>query len=146
MSNMCCNYLTIEGYKATIRRIFEFVKSEESVFDFEKIIPMPDNIYCGSVGDKERELYGENNWYDWSVENWGTKWNSVCAFVKNNTIFFETAWSPSSPVIAALAKKYPTMRFEHYFHEVLAGYQGQEIYENGELISYDYGELEFDED
>ena len=66
--------------------------------------------------------------------------------VKNNTIFFETAWSPSSPVIAALAKKYPTMRFEHYFHEVLAGYQGQEIYENGELISYDYGELEFDED
>ena len=66
MAIVCWNYLTIEGNKATIRRIYEFVKSEESVFDFEKIIPMPEDIYRGSIGAKEKDLYGENNWYDWS--------------------------------------------------------------------------------
>lgn len=32
--------------------------------DFNNIIPMPDNIYRGNLGPKERKLYGENNWYD----------------------------------------------------------------------------------
>lgn len=146
MPNYCKNTLTITGNPDTLRQILAFVKSDENRFDFNRIVPMPEHIYRGNLGSEERKLYGENNWYDWSVENWGTKWNSVCAFVKNNTIFFETAWSPSSPVIAALAKKYHTMRFEYSYYEMMAGFQGEETYENGELISYNYGELEFDED
>ena len=48
--------------------------------DFNKIIPMPDHIYRGNLGTRERELYGKNNWYDWSIENWGTKWNVLEIF------------------------------------------------------------------
>ena len=134
MANVCWNYLTIEGNKATIRRIYEFVKSEESVFDFEKIIPMPEDIYRGSIGAKEKDLYGENNWYDWSSKNWGTKWNSEDAEISFNAIRFITAWSPCIPVIATLAKMFPTMRFTHEFYETGLSFCGQRVYENGKMI------------
>lgn len=44
--------------------------------DFNKIIPMPDNIFKGLLGTEEKKIYGKNNWYDWSIEHWGTKWNA----------------------------------------------------------------------
>lgn len=146
MPNYCHNTLTIKGNPETTKQILEFVKSEDNPFDFDQIVPMPDYIYRGNLGNDERKLYGKNNWYDWSIENWGTKWNCIRAVIQSNTIYFDTAYTPSSPVIAALAKKYHTMRFEYSYYEMMAGFQGEETYENGELISYNYGELEFDED
>ena len=107
MPNYCDNYLTIEGNPDTRNKILTLLKSDESCFDFEKVIPMPENIYRGGVGAEEKEIYGENNWYDWSIKNWGTKWNSVDAEVHYNEIYFQTAWSPCDPVIAALAEKFP---------------------------------------
>jgi len=54
-------------------------EDERLSFDFESIIPMPDNIFRGNIGKEEKEHCKANNipnWYDWSVENWGTKWNA----------------------------------------------------------------------
>ena len=117
MPNYCENYLSIEGNNDTKKLIMEFVKSEENAFDFDKIVPMPDYIYRGVVGERERKIYGENNWYDWSVKNWGTKWNSADVEIWDDEIQFQTAWSPCDPVIAALAEKFPTMRFTYTFYE-----------------------------
>lgn len=61
MPNYCENFLSIEGNADTLKEIMDFVKSDKSVFDFEKIVPMPDYIYRGAVGAKEKEIYGENN-------------------------------------------------------------------------------------
>ena len=66
-------------------------------FDFEGIIPMPDYIYRGSIGDRETKKYGSLNWYDWSIANWGTKWNSYDVEVIQNDesildVCFLTAW------------------------------------------------------
>ena len=66
-------------------------------FDFEGIIPMPDYIYRGSIGDREQKKYGSLNWYDWSVANWGTKWNSYDVEVLQDDesilyVCFLTAW------------------------------------------------------
>ena len=143
MPNYCNNYLSIEGNTDTLKEIMNSVKSDESVFDFEKIVPMPDYIYRGAVGAKEKELYGENNWYDWSNKNWGTKWNSVDAESWDDEIQFLTAWSPCDPVIAALAEKYPTMRFTYTFYESGMCFCGKRVYENGEIALYydgDYAE------
>ena len=76
MPNWCSNCLSIEGDPNTLKEIISLVKTEKNVFDFERIVPMPDYIYRGNVGLRELELYGENNWYDWSQKNWGTKWNA----------------------------------------------------------------------
>jgi hypothetical protein len=42
----------------------------------------------------------QENWYDWCVTNWGTKWDICNAFVQDDTeedavtFTFDTAWAP----------------------------------------------------
>ena len=40
MPNYCENFLSIEGNADTLKEIMDFVKSDKSVFDFEKIVPI----------------------------------------------------------------------------------------------------------
>ena len=75
MPNWVTNRIVFHGDQENIDRVLQYIKGNGSKIDFNKIIPMPDNIYRGDLGKRERELYGSNNWYDWSVANWGTKWN-----------------------------------------------------------------------
>lgn len=138
MPNYCNNTLYIEGNRHTINKIIDFVKSEENVFDFDNIVPMPKDIFRGNIGPDEMKTYGKSNWYDWSIENWGTKWNSIDAVEDDDCIDFLTAWSPCDPVIAALAAMFPTMRFTYTFYETGCGFCGERVYENGNLIfNYD---------
>ena len=134
MPNYCDKYLTIEGNEKTLKTIMELVRSDKTVFDFNKIVPMPDYIYQGNLGAKEREIYGKNNWYDWSCANWGTKWNSVNAKLNDNEFCFLTAWSPAAPVIAALAEMFPTMRFTYTFYETGMCFCGKYVFECGEVM------------
>lgn len=134
MPNYCSNTLTIECPDHIFEQIKNLVQGEHSVFDFDKIVPMPDHIFRGNLGDKERELYGENNWYDWSYENWGTKWNAMDAVLTEDEYVFVTAWSPCSPVIATLAKLFPDAIIHYEYQESGAGFCGVEEYENGMLV------------
>ena len=53
-------------------------------------------------------LYGHTTWYDWSCENWGTKWNSYDnEQVDADTILFSTAWSNPEPIMLKLSEMYP---------------------------------------
>jgi len=76
MANYVKNRLTIQGKNAEkIMQSLVTVSPETNkfYFDFNKIVPMPDFIFKGNLGQKEKEEYGKNNWYDWSITNWGTK-------------------------------------------------------------------------
>ena len=116
--------------------IFKELLNEKGNFDFNLIIPTPDNIYQGDLGEKERKLYGKNNWYDWNCENWGTKWNAYDNEQKENEIYnviiFETAWSCPKPIIEELAKKYD---FMYYYADEDIGYNcGKKKAINGMLF------------
>ena len=79
--------------------------NEKGDFTFEKIIPMPSNIYRGDLGDVQRQIYAQNNWYDWSVQHWGTKWDACESNIQDNLVAFETAWSCPVPVLKKLGEK-----------------------------------------
>ena len=83
--------------------------------------------------------YGATTWYDWSIKNWGTKWNSYDAWKGDNHGFqFSTAWSAPHPVLDALAKKYPDVRITHEWADEDIGQNcGRCEFENGECV-YDY--------
>jgi hypothetical protein len=52
--------------------------------------------------------YGHQDWYTWSVDKWGTKWNAYSQEAREDgSIKFETAWSTPYPVMEALSRKYP---------------------------------------
>jgi len=85
--------------------------------------------------DNER-LYGCRDWYGWSTDNWGTKWN---AYNTNDTdvdeISFETAWSNPYPVIIALSAKYPEAVFHMRFADEDFGHNvGEYSLQNGDVV------------
>jgi hypothetical protein len=106
MPNHITNKITFRGNQTNINTILTLIRGNEQYIDFERILPMPSNIYQGNLGSAERERYGSNNWYDWSIAHWGTKWNAYSSDFNGNenTIFFDTAWSAPIPIFQKLAE------------------------------------------
>ncbi len=145
MPNHVTNILSFEDIPyEQIKEILEAIKNDEygiGSIDFNKIIPMPENIFRGNLGTEERKLYGSDNWYDWSIENWGTKWNGYdfAPFEEGQrSIEFNTAWATVLPVIEALSEKYPDAVIKIRWSDEDFGYNvGEREYQNGESI-YEY--------
>lgn len=80
-------------------------------------------------------LYGCTSWYDWSIKNWGTKWNAYSyVAISEDEIEFQTAWSAPIPVIEKLAEMYPDVEIEHYWaDEDMGNNSGYCYYHNGEI-------------
>ena len=134
MPNWCSNYVSIDASEEIQKKIANFVRSEKSDFDFEKIIPMPENIYRGDLGVEEEKLYGKNNWYNWSIEHWGTKWNADVKSASPDSYVLNTAWAPCQPVIAELAYLFPEAKIVHRYDEESMGFCGEDIYQSGALV------------
>lgn len=133
MPNWCTNTFRVTGSKKQVEsfKAEHFRQGEDTdelQFDFNTVIPMPDSVFKGNIGKAEEEKYGDNNWYNWSINNWGTKWNSchntgpkMRETKKGDTaltFMFDTAWSPPEPIFQALAKRYPDLFIEiHYIEE-----------------------------
>lgn len=68
---------------------------------------------------------GADNWYDWSIQHWGTKWNAgECDLtVTDNSIRidFTTAWAPPSPVLQAIAERFECYVVNGWYEEGGAG-------------------------
>lgn len=80
MPNWCENTLDVKGHPARVVDFIEYAfrksidEYTEHLFgkdvytlDFEKILPTP-------IDEKGKLI---EDWYDWRLNNWGTKWNAV---------------------------------------------------------------------
>lgn len=90
------------------------------------------------------EKYGPLlDWYNWNIENWGTKWNAYNIERRDDeTLKFETAWAMPEPVIVALSKKFPDVEINVQYADENWGHNyGAVTYKNGELIEGDHEHL-----
>ena len=132
MPNNCYNKVSIYGKEAS--KIASELESEETVFDFSKVLPEPDydKVEVKSTFPKEDEKddFRMPKWWDWRVQNWGTKWNSYddhVEIVDDDEVeyTFSTAWSPPEPVIHKLRELYPDVSITAFYDEPgmeIAGY------------------------
>lgn len=148
MPNHVTNILRVSGDPEKVRAMFEAIKNEEiglGSIDFNKVIPMPGHIFRGNLGMAEREKYGKDNWYDWSIANWGTKWNSygydpvdTPKEFDGEHIEFQTAWSRTDPMIRTLAEQHTDLSFEYLWADEDFGHNTEKMeYENGEEMFCD---------
>lgn len=97
-------------------------------------------------GEKERPFtieekaelsrIGHYSWYTWSIENWGTKWNSYSgSMIDDRTLRFQTAWSPPEPVMIKLSAMFPSLRLMLSFVDEGWCYAGVQKYYRGEKAS-----------
>ena len=110
MPNWTQNHVAFEGSKEKIIELKELFASDERVFDFNKILPMPEaSESFQATGDLTMDTKKEdvNNWYYWSIKNWGTKWNAVDSHLDVDNedrleYSFRTAWDAPRGVIDKL--------------------------------------------
>jgi len=149
MPNWCHNRVEIYGDDEELAKIKKQVETKESLFDFDTIVPMPSALkYTERSDDEDYELvmgkyvpkdevarrrliveYGADNWYDWSINCWGTKWNSCDCEVEDEgdvlRYIFNTAWGPPEGVILKLRELYPDVSISAFYDEPgmeVAGY------------------------
>jgi hypothetical protein len=86
-----------------------------------------------------KEQTGYADWYEWSVNNWGTKWNAtegMCYAQRTRIrLTFWTAWSPPVPIVEALSEKYPTTKFSLRFYECGVGFKGHYAMKGGKVLA-----------
>lgn len=128
-------------------------KDEGKLSSFEMERPMGLGITQAKY-DEFILKYGYADWYDWSIFNWGTKWNAYdvtewsineCSeYTASATIYYETAWSPATALWLNVSKNYPTLEFYHEFADEGGSFLGSETIVDGRFISEE--ELDWDSD
>ena len=145
MPNYCSNVVEIQGPQHILKTLVDHK------LDFQKIHPYPPelDITAGREGaddspeqkalvaaeESNLKKYGYKNWYDWCVNNWGTKWNAggdndamqvdYDEDVGNQGIAlfqFDTAWAPPLGVLEKLMETHPELSIECRYHEPGVGF------------------------
>ena len=110
------------------------VETEAEVLAWMKENPQHKGLGLGKpITQVERDAliseHGVDNWYDWCIENWGTKWNChTVEFEEDGNQLryeFDTAWSPPEGIYWKLKELFPTVHISWFFREEgmeIAGY------------------------
>jgi HSP90 family molecular chaperone len=163
MPNWTANHLLIvannDEQQEYLNELKESITKHKEFFRFVKPIPFElSETYAGYSGDpkeqasneaKEKvniEKYGYSNWYDYCINQWGTKWEAKEIDVQeesNNSlqITFDTAWSPPLPIYDILVDK--GFEIKATYAEQGCAFMG--YYENNSTYSTDLVQ-EFDDE
>ena len=134
MPNWCENRVDISGEPEYVRKFMEHVGKK---FDFQKIIPMPKELedttspvrtegeHANMTSGRQKELldkYGFDNWYDWALSNWGTKWPADGAQLVVNKenycrFMFMTAWCPPAGIYRKVKELFPDLSISWFYDE-----------------------------
>lgn len=168
MPNWCENRLTISGAKQGLKIFREYARKDEELLCFDVFVPYPeefknkdriaqafddmrdaitDAIVAGAVSNERillrlskaakmsQGLYARDGFnsggHEWCSKHWGTK------------------WSPPLPVVVAMGKMFPALRFELEYAEPGMAFRGNLIMEDGKItenICENYNPCDDEED
>ena len=143
MPNHTTNHLVVVGPAVEIKKFIDSVngkdeEGEPNPFDLNKLIPQPEDV---------------EDWYNWRVKNWGTKWNTynhgsdefdffkVDIGMAEAHLIYHTAWTPPSNFLEKVSRMFPDLVFVNRAADDGGGFLVVETFENGE-----YTEEEFEWD
>jgi len=148
MPNWCENEIVITGSTEVINDIKSIIDKNPEGFQMKDFVPIPaeitelagkggqSNFVNALAGDKSVQY---DNWYDWSIAWWGTKWDISDPYlsVVDNSIFlgYQTAWAPNVNFWAEFTKLYPVKVSHRYFEEGVS-FIGEATIEDGEIDDY----------
>ena len=136
MPNWCQNSAVIQGPKPVIDEIKQILASDDA------------NLLAWM---RPRPAAEDENWYEWNVANWGTKWDITSPFVGDDTeedsvtFGFDTAWAPPIEAFRHWAERDGRMTYRLSYIETGMGFVGWHSYD-GEFFDENYSEHEADPD
>jgi hypothetical protein len=169
MPNHVTNVLLLNGSEEDIQKIMELASTDEHHFAFEGLVPMPTQIRHtkspspqtdevkfmemgkeqvfmeNSTEDGRKRLvskFGTDNWYDWALENWGTKWGAYDSELLDEgdtyiTYSFLTAWCYPEEFMREFSRRFPEVSMEIRFADENFGSNcGICVFEGGEMTGY----------
>lgn len=136
MPNHVYNTIEFTGGTRALNKIMKKVSmlnrtsNSKSEFDFNNLITPSDTEW----------YHKDDNWYNWNIANWGTKWNAYDVVlneaIDNDHPFlgytFTTAWSPPTGVMLALVDYMVEQRLDVYMdwcYEEEQGWGGRMHYD-----------------
>jgi hypothetical protein len=149
MPNWCNNSISIQGSTETIKTLWEEANKEGSGL-LNAMKPMPKELdgttsptpQEGQAGYKgpQPTVDGFDNWYDWRVQNWGTKWDidpkEGLEFTDNGdgtaqiAGWFESAWAPPIEAYNTFIEDMDGCSLVADYHEPGMDFAG--FYDNGD--------------
>lgn len=181
MPNWCYNRMNVTGDRDSLVKLTEAIarKHDSSLaettmgveqvdYDLSVLFPIPDELritamfFSTKTDDPEyQELlkkyeankakYGYTTWYDWAIENWGTKWSpriEEWEIIDHSDgsggiyAYYETAWSPADGLIREVSKQFPTLLFTVSSDEEGRSFSCVSAFSKGEMVAEAGCELE----
>ena len=181
MPNWCDNQLEVVGDRDELQRFVDATKNnnEEGSHGLNHLFPIPEQLVettSGWFSDPDEQAkqtakeeanvakFGHKDWYDWALENWGSKWGasnfqwtsfdyeldeesvlhgapSSVLKVKDTDKYiganFQSAWSPCDGLIKTISTQFPTLIFSVVSTEESDAFACYSIFRNGEVVVED---------
>jgi hypothetical protein len=145
MPNWCDNEVWITGNADELSQLFKEASKPHKGYDnpehpvkflMDNIVPMPE----GYIDD--------SRWYDWSIANWGTKWDLSQQYDDTRVYYTEgdsegglnylTAWSPNRQFWLTASERFPSLTIDLRYIEEGMCYMGHDIIQAGEMLEQVY--------
>jgi hypothetical protein len=156
MPNWVSTSLSVKGSEKEVQRFIDGIKDSKIL---ESYVPCPEELHqtvAGFMGDEEKmeELrkqqeaniakYGYPNWYEWSYDNWGTKWGDCDTYLDKAgemadgtwevTGSFQTAWGPADAGFLKVSALFPELLFTFDYDEEAGFFAGVHAFQFGAIV------------
>jgi len=114
MPNWCWNNLEVSGDE---KQLHEFVEKSTTTIGTSDLRSGDEFSFEGTLPRGDRK-----DWYEWSIANWGTKWDACEPHINNNdidsfSVSFDTAWAPPIDWINNIMQDFPDLSFTLEYEE-----------------------------